>query len=132
MILWSAVVGAGFGGVLLALTDVLPQAFTGDDRVVERAHEIWWLFAALMPLNGVVFALDGILIGAGDTRFLMWGMLASSAVYVPVGAAGARPGLGDRGRVVRARRPDRHARAHLRPALPGLAMGSHGRARIPS
>ena len=37
-----------------------------------------------MPLNGAVFALDGILIGAGDTRFLMWGMLAASAVYVPV------------------------------------------------
>ena len=49
-----------------------------------RAHEIWWLFAALMPLNGAVFALDGILIGAGDTRFLMWGMLAAAAVYVPV------------------------------------------------
>jgi Na+-driven multidrug efflux pump len=63
---------------------VLPHAFIGDDRVVERAQEIWWLFAALMPLNGVVFALDGILIGAGDTRFLMWGMLVSAAVYVPV------------------------------------------------
>ena len=37
-----------------------------------------------MPVNGVVFALDGILIGAGDTRFLMWGMLLSAAVYVPV------------------------------------------------
>ena len=75
VILWSAIVGAGFGLVLLALTDVLPHAFTDDERVVERAQEIWWLFAALMPLNGVVFALDGILIGAGDTRFLMWGML---------------------------------------------------------
>ena len=30
----------------------------------------------MMPANGAVFALDGILIGAGDTRFLMWGMLA--------------------------------------------------------
>ena len=38
----------------------------------------------MMPLNGAVFALDGILIGAGDTRFLMWGMLAAAAVYVPV------------------------------------------------
>ena len=31
-----------------------------------------------------MFALDGILIGAGDTRFLMWGMLAAAAVYIPV------------------------------------------------
>ena len=42
--------------------------------MIERAHEIWPLFAAMMPLNGAVFALDGILIGAGDTRFLAWGM----------------------------------------------------------
>jgi putative MATE family efflux protein len=97
VILWSAVVGAGFGVVLLVLADVLPQAFTGDDRVVERAHEIWFLFAALMPLNGVVFALDGILIGAGDTRFLMWGMLASAAVYVPVALLALDRGWGIEG-----------------------------------
>jgi putative MATE family efflux protein len=84
VILWSAVVGAGFGAALIALGDLIPHAFTDDGRVIERAQEIWWLFAALMPLNGVVFALDGILIGAGDTRFLMWGMLAAAAVYVPV------------------------------------------------
>ncbi len=84
VILWSVVVGAGFGVALVALTNVLPHAFTDDDLVVERAHEIWWLFAALMPINGLVFALDGILIGAGDTRFLMWGMLSAAAVYVPV------------------------------------------------
>jgi putative MATE family efflux protein len=84
VILWSVVVGAGFAGALLALGDVLPHVFTSDERVVERAQEIWWLFAVMMPLNGAVFALDGILIGAGDTRFLMWGMLAAAAVYVPV------------------------------------------------
>jgi putative MATE family efflux protein len=84
MIAWSVALGAAFGVVLLALGDVVPRLFTGDDAVVERAHEIWWLFAAMMPLNGAVFALDGILIGAGDTRFLMWGMLAAAAVYVPV------------------------------------------------
>jgi putative MATE family efflux protein len=84
MIAWSVAFGAAFGVALLALEDILPRLFTGDDLVVERAHEIWWLFAAMMPLNGAVFALDGILIGAGDTRFLMWGMLAAAAVYVPV------------------------------------------------
>jgi Na+-driven multidrug efflux pump len=62
--------------------------------VVEQAQEIWWLFAALMPLNGVVFALDGILIGAGDTRFLMWGMLLSAAVYVPVALLALDQGWG--------------------------------------
>jgi putative MATE family efflux protein len=84
MIAWSVAAGALFGLILLALGDFIPRLFTGDEAVVEEAREIWWLFAAMMPLNGAVFALDGILIGAGDTRFLMWGMLAASAVYIPV------------------------------------------------
>ena len=63
---------------MLALIDVLPRAFTSDPAVIDRAQEIWPLFALMQPANGAVFALDGILIGAGDTRFLMWGMLAAS------------------------------------------------------
>jgi len=31
-----------------------------------------------------VFALDGILIGAGDARFLAGAMLAAAAVFVPL------------------------------------------------
>jgi Na+-driven multidrug efflux pump len=74
-----------FGIVLLALIDVLPRAFTGDEQVIARAKEIWPLFALMQPANGAVFALDGILIGAGDTRFLMYGMLAAAVgVFVPV------------------------------------------------
>ena len=84
MIGWSVVVGTVFAVVLLALQDVIPHAFTGDPAVIERAHAMWWLFAALLPAGGAVFALDGILIGASDTRYLMWSMLAASAVYVPL------------------------------------------------
>ena len=73
---------------------MIPRAFTGDALVIERAHEIWWLFAGLMPINGAVFALDGILIGAGDTRFLMWGMLSAAAVYVPVALLALDQGWG--------------------------------------
>jgi len=94
MIAWSVALGALFGAVLLALGDLVPRLFTGDDAVVQRAHEIWWLFAAIMPLNGAVFALDGILIGAADTRFLMWGMLAAAAVYVPVALLALANGWG--------------------------------------
>jgi Na+-driven multidrug efflux pump len=45
MIEWSVAVGAVFGLVLLALIDVLPRAFTSDPAVIERAQEIWPLFA---------------------------------------------------------------------------------------
>jgi hypothetical protein len=97
MIGWSVALGAAFGAVLLALVDVLPHAFTDDPRVVERAHAIWWIFALTMPANAAVFALDGILIGAGDTRFLMWGMLAAAAVYVPVALLALDQGWGIQG-----------------------------------
>jgi Na+-driven multidrug efflux pump len=40
----------------------------------------------MQPLGGAVFALDGILIGAGDTAYLMWSMLAASAVFVAIAA----------------------------------------------
>jgi putative MATE family efflux protein len=84
MIGWSVAIGALFGVIFLTLGDAIPKLFTDDPAVIERAHAIWPLFALMMPANGAVFALDGILIGAGDTRFLMWAMLAAAAVYVPI------------------------------------------------
>jgi putative MATE family efflux protein len=88
MIELSIAAGAVFAAVMLALTEVLPRAFTSDADVIDELHKIWPLFALMQPANGAVFALDGILIGAGDTRFLMWGMLAASLlVFVPVALA---------------------------------------------
>jgi putative MATE family efflux protein len=88
MIELAVAAGALFALVMLALTEVLPRAFTSDADVIDELHKIWPLFALMQPVNGAVFALDGILIGAGDTRFLMWGMLASAVgVFVPVALA---------------------------------------------
>jgi putative MATE family efflux protein len=88
MIEWSIVVGALFALVMLVLIDVVPPAFTSDPAVIDEAKKIWPLFALMQPANGAVFALDGILIGAGDTRFLMWAMLAASVgVFVPIALA---------------------------------------------
>jgi putative MATE family efflux protein len=88
MIELSIAAGAVFAVVMLALTEVLPRAFTSDADVIDELHKIWPLFALMQPANGAVFALDGILIGAGDTRFLMWGMLAASLlVFVPIALA---------------------------------------------
>ena len=78
MIELAVAAGGVFAVVMLALTDVLPRAFTSDPDVIDQLQKIWPLFALMQPANGAVFALDGILIGAGDTRFLMWGMLAAS------------------------------------------------------
>jgi putative MATE family efflux protein len=84
MIAWSVVVGGVFAAVLLPLDHVLPRAFTGDHAVLREAALLWPFFALMQPLGGAVFALDGILIGAGDTAFLMWSMLVASAVFLPI------------------------------------------------
>jgi putative MATE family efflux protein len=95
MIEWAVAAGGVFALVMLVLVDVLPRAFTSDPAVIERAQEIWVLFALMQPANGAVFALDGILIGAGDTRFLMWGMLvAALGVFVPITLASLALDLG--------------------------------------
>src|SRR5215218_1134076 len=119
MIGWSVGVGAAFALIMLALIDVLPRAFTSDPAVIDRAKEIWPLFALMQPANGAVFALDGILIGAGDTRFLMYGMLAAAVgVFVPIALLSLALGLGIVGVWVRPGRTDRGAARHLRLALP--------------
>ena len=88
MIWISVVAGTLFAVAMLGLTNVLPLVFTSDAAVLEQARELWPVFALMQPLNGAVFALDGILIGAGDTRFLMWSMLVSglSAALVALAA----------------------------------------------
>jgi putative MATE family efflux protein len=84
MIEWSLGAGVLIGAVFLALRGVIPHAFTSDPAVIERAAAMWPLFCALWPVAAVVFALDGILIGAGDARFLAGAMVAAAAVFVPL------------------------------------------------
>ena len=62
--------GALFGVVMLSLAGVLPKLFSGDSEVYRQAMRAWPWFVAMQPVGGVVFALDGVLIGAGDLRFL--------------------------------------------------------------
>jgi putative MATE family efflux protein len=82
MIGWSVVVGLVFAVVLEPLADELPRVFTSDPHVLHQAALLWPFLALMQPIGGAVFALDGILIGAGDTRFLMWSMLAASALFI--------------------------------------------------
>lgn len=85
MIVWSGLIGCVLGALMMSLVGVLPRAFTSDPQVLARVQSIWPIFALMQPANGVAFALDGILIGAGDTRYLMWAMLGSSMlVFVPL------------------------------------------------
>jgi putative MATE family efflux protein len=79
MVWLSVGVGGAFTALLLALASVLPRAFTGDGAVLDEAALLWPLFALMQPLNGAVFALDGILIGAADGPYLAGSMVAAFA-----------------------------------------------------
>ncbi len=81
--------------VLAALAPFLPSLFTDDAAVADRATSaIWWLSVMLLP-GAVAFAHDGILIGAGDYRFLGRAAFAYLAAVVPIGVLVlAVPGLG--------------------------------------
>jgi len=86
MIGWSVAIGLVFAAVLAPLSHALPSAFTNDPDVLHQAALLWPFLVFMQPIGGAVFALDGILIGAGDTRFLMWSMLAASALFVALAA----------------------------------------------
>ena len=94
MIFWSVAVGALFAAALFLTGDLIPGLFTDDAAVIERAAEIWPLFALMQPVGAAVFALDGILIGAGDTRFLKWSMLAALATFAPLALGALYSGFG--------------------------------------
>lgn len=79
--------GAGivFGVLLAAGWWVIPAAFTSSPEVRHQAHLLWPWFAGMQPASGVVFALDGVLIGAGDLGFLRTiTLVAALGVFVPV------------------------------------------------
>lgn len=66
----GAACGLGFAAMLGAGAGVLPALFSSDPQVHAQAMVAWPWFALMQPLAGVVFALDGVLIGAGDLRYL--------------------------------------------------------------
>jgi putative MATE family efflux protein len=84
MIWLSVAAGAAFAAGLLVLAGVLPRIFTGDASVLDACALLWPLLALMQPLNGAVFALDGILIGASDGRFIALSMVFAFACCATV------------------------------------------------
>lgn len=84
MVRWGVWGGVVLGLGLLALHRVLPALFT-DDPAVRSAIAAGLVVVALcQPLSGYVFVVDGVLIGAGDGRWLAGSMTLVLIAYVPV------------------------------------------------
>jgi putative MATE family efflux protein len=97
MIELAVALGLAFTVAMLALRHVLPKGFTSDRAVLAQCALLWPLFALMQPLNGAVFALDGILIGASDGAFLAASMAAAFACCAGVLLVSLHEGWGVRG-----------------------------------
>ncbi len=76
--------GVVLGVVLAALSPVIGMVFTSDDAVRAALVPVTIVLAVGVPLAGYVFVLDGVLIGAGDARYLALTGLVTLAVYLPL------------------------------------------------
>jgi putative MATE family efflux protein len=82
---WGLGTGVALAVALLAARDALLPLFTDDPAVLARAEVVWWFLAAMQPLAGVVFALDGVLMGAGDVGYLRTLTIGSAVVgFLPL------------------------------------------------
>lgn len=76
--------GVALGVLIAALAPVLGPVFTSDPDILTALPLILLLMAAGIPLAGYVFVLDGVLIGAGDARYLAVTGLVNIAMYLPL------------------------------------------------
>jgi putative MATE family efflux protein len=94
MMRWGLYSGVVTGLLLAASSPLLGPLFTGDPAVHDRLVPVLLVAALGQPVAGVVFVLDGVLIGAGDGGYLAWGGLVVLAAYAPVALAAAALGGG--------------------------------------
>jgi len=80
----GGVAGVGFALLAAAGAGVVPGWFTGDAAVHEQAAIVWPWFVGMLPFAGVVYALDGVMIGAGDVGYLRnLTLVAALAGFLP-------------------------------------------------
>jgi putative MATE family efflux protein len=86
MIGWGVAYGTALGLLILLLRPWLPGLFAAAPGVRSLLLAVLLIVAAQQPVAGVVFVLDGVLIGAGDQNFLAVAGVVTLAVFVPAAA----------------------------------------------
>ncbi|WP_200425008.1 MATE family efflux transporter [Streptomyces sp. NE5-10] len=84
MVQWGVVSGVVLGLLLVLARPLFIPLFTGDPAVRSTLLPALLVVALSQPVSGVVFVLDGVLMGAGDGPYLAWAMLLTLAVFAPV------------------------------------------------
>ena len=94
---WGAGAGALLGLLLAVGSPWLPHLFTSDPAVLGACVPPLLIAASALPPAGVVYLLDGVLMGAGDGRYLAWAGLGTLVPYLPLAAAVGTGVLGGAG-----------------------------------
>ncbi len=84
MVEWGIAAGVVLGVLVVLSRPLFVPLFTGDQLVRDTLLPALLVVAVSQPISGVVFVLDGVLMGAGDGPYLAWAMLATLAVFAPV------------------------------------------------
>ncbi|MEU4061904.1 MATE family efflux transporter [Streptomyces wedmorensis] len=84
MVQWGVVSGIALGVLVIAARPLFIPLFTSDPTVQDTLLPALLVVAVSQPISGVVFVLDGVLMGAGDGPYLAWAMLLTLAVFAPV------------------------------------------------
>lgn len=87
MLGWGLYAGIAFGMLLALGRPLYVPLFTPDAAVQAALFDVLLVAAVLQPVSGIVFVLDGVLIGAGDGRFLAGAGLLTLVVFLPLAAA---------------------------------------------
>ncbi|ANI39412.1 MATE family efflux transporter [Mycolicibacterium vaccae] len=83
--IFSTVAGVVLAAVFALGNSVFPAVFTSDRSVLDQIGVPWWFLVAQLPIAGIVFAIDGVLLGAGDATFMRNATLISALVgFLPL------------------------------------------------
>jgi putative MATE family efflux protein len=87
MMWWGVVGGVVLGVGLIVARPLVVPLFSPDAQVQDLLAAVLLVAALHQPVSGIVFVLDGVLIGAGDGRYLAWAGVVNLACFVPMALA---------------------------------------------
>ncbi len=94
LVVWGIVGGAVVGGLLLVARGPITGLFTSDPAVLAAIAGAWWLASLGHALNGLVFVLDGVVMGAADFRYLRTWTVVAAVLAGTLGQVGVTYGAG--------------------------------------
>ena len=87
MMWWGLVGGTALAVVVIVSRPIMVPLFTSDAGVQDLLATVLLVIALHQPVSGLVFVLDGVLIGAGDGRYLAIAGVFTLVVFVPLALA---------------------------------------------